>query len=70
MYIVVFPQFLWRYAIPYWCELIFILEITGIPEPADRECQEAHTLYNAIKKKCRNIISVVYLYRTKILTIE
>lgn len=44
MYIVVFPQFLWRYAIPYWCELIFILEITGIPEPADRECQEAHTL--------------------------
>lgn len=29
---------------PYRCELIFILHATGIPEPSDREWQEAHTL--------------------------
>ena len=26
------------------CELNFILFATGIPEPSDEECQEAHTL--------------------------
>ena len=26
------------------CELNFILYATGIPEPSDEECQEAHTL--------------------------
>ena len=29
---------------PLGCELNFILFATGIPEPSDEECQEAHTL--------------------------
>ena len=33
----------------YRCEPIFILYATGIPEPSDEECQEAHTLTRSIK---------------------
>lgn len=32
----------------YRCEPIFILYATGIPEPSDEECQEAHTLVRSI----------------------